>query len=139
GTSDPLTPVRFLRIARQRLRTIARPRELEREIDLELTFHLEQLTLEKAREGLPAEDARREALRDFGDATRLAERSREARGLTWIADVRQDAAYGLRMLHRHPGFATIASMSLALGIGASAAIAGAIAMVMLRPLPFPQA
>jgi predicted permease len=133
-----VTPSRLVRIARQRFRSLAHPRDLDREIERELAMHVELLAGEKRAEGLSDEEAMREARREFGDLTRLAERSRDARGLTWLSDVAQDARYGLRMLRRSPGFTTIASMSLALGIGAAAAVAGAIALVLARPLPFPQ-
>ena len=35
-----------------------------------------------------------------------------------MATIAQDMRYGLRALHRNPGFAAVAMLSLALGIGA---------------------
>jgi len=131
-----VTASRLLRIVRLRLRTLLRPRDVDVEIDREFAFHLEQLVQEKEAEGLSPDAAWRAARREFGNAAAFTDRSRDARGLTWLEDVRHDATYGWRMLRRAPGFAAVATLSLAAGIGANAAVAGAIAAVAARPLPF---
>lgn len=130
---------RRLRIAGQRLRSLFHGRARDAELDDELRFHLEQLVREKVADGLPIDEARRQARREFGNVTLLREQSREQRRLGWLHDLQQDVVYGWRMLRRHSGFTLVASASLALGIGGSTAVWGAMKSVLLAPLPFASA
>jgi predicted permease len=105
------------------------------ELDEEMEFHRAQAAKEFEAGGMSAEDARLAALRQFGNATRLREKSHEAVGFR-IETVMQDLRFALRQLRRSPGFSITAIFILALGMGISVAIFGFVDAALLEPLPY---
>jgi predicted permease len=107
------------------------------ELDEEMAFHVEQAAKELEAEGMTPEAARYAAMRQFGNVTRLQERSHEVVGFR-AETVTQDVRFAARQLRKNPGFAVTAIVMLALGIGASTAIFGFVDAAMIEPLPYVQ-
>jgi len=103
--------------------------------DEERRFHIDARTAEYVRHGMTEEDARREAVKRFGNATVARERTRDVDVIRWIDDVRRDTGHALRMLRRNPGFTLLALVCLTLGIGANVAVFSWIEGILLRPFP----
>jgi putative ABC transport system permease protein len=121
-----------------------RRRHIRSEVDEELRLHLDMRVAELVAAGLPPDEARRIALRQFGDfeATRRYCRQQDEarenvmqRGLLF-QDVLQDLRIAVRSLLRAPALALTIVASVGLGLGATAAIFGAVNAALLRPLPY---
>jgi len=126
----------LLHDVRYRLRALFRRAALERDLDAELRFHIEQEAAKYVRAGDTPAEAQRKARAAFGGIERIKDDTRDARGLALLDSIAQDLRYALRRLRATPGFTVAVVVTLALGIGANAAVFGMLDRLMFRPAPY---
>ena len=121
---------------RRRLRSVLHRNRVERELDLELQFHLDMLAAQKARTGLPPAAAERAARQAFGGVAGIKDDVRDVWLGRRIEAVIEDVRYGLRALRAAPGFTFAIVLTIALAVGINTSIFATAYALLLRPLPF---
>jgi len=112
-----------------------RRRETER-LDAEMRFHLEQEIAERVRAGATTDEARRAAMREFGNAAVLRDEARRSWSWGWLEKMARDVRFGTRSLMRSKGFSITTIGVMALCIGATTCLFTVVRSVLLKPLPF---
>ncbi|HSA57496.1 MAG TPA: ABC transporter permease [Gemmatimonadaceae bacterium] len=113
--------------------------QMDERLEEEVRFHIDMQTERNVRLGMKREEARRQALIDFGGRERWKSEARQHYRSRPFDGVRRDFVLAARSLSRNRGFALTAILTLALGIGASTAIFSVVNAVLLRPLPYADA
>lgn len=126
-------------VLRLRWRSLAGKSAVERELDKELLFHLEQQMQENIAQGMSPAEARAAARRSLGGVAQIQEECRDMRRIHPLETIWNDLRYAVRILGRAPGFTLVIVLTLGLSIGANSAIFSVIQGVLLLPLPYPQA
>ncbi len=96
-------------------------RRLQRELQQELDFHREMLTVE--------------ARKDFGNPALLREQANELWGWGWLERLLQDVRFAGRLLRKSPGLTFTAITVLAVGIGINVTSFNILNVMFFRPLP----
>jgi putative ABC transport system permease protein len=105
-----------LRDLRLRTRALFAPRRIERELDDELSFHIERETQKLMAEGMTGAEARAQALARFGPVPLSADRCRDARGTAFVDHTVRDIVSALRAFRRAPLVAFTIVSTVALGL-----------------------
>jgi len=129
--------MRWIQKLRLRVRAVFRRQEVEREMEAELTEHLESEVQELIARGLSPADARKRARVTMGHLDLIREECRDSRGTAGWEQFKQDVFFGVRVLLKNRTFSCIALATMALGIGSTTAVFSLIDGVFIRPLPFP--
>jgi predicted permease len=121
-----------------RLANVFRSRRVDRDIQRELDFHINERAEQLHAAGMPLDDARKAARRHFGNAMRIREDTHRVNSLGWIELFTQEVRFAIRVFRKSPAFAATAVLTLGLGVGATAAVFSVVNAVLIRPLPYPE-
>jgi predicted permease len=114
---------------------------LRRKDDLseELKSHLQMAIADRIARGESPAEARRAAMREFGNVPLIADVTRERWGWLRLEHLLQDLRSAVRQMRRSPGFFITAVLTLALGIGALTTVATWTNAVLYDPWPHVEA
>ena len=107
-------------------------------LEREISFHIAEQTEANMARGMSRDEARRQALVDFGGREQIKQTVREVHVSPFLENVVFNLKAALRFMRKSPSFSLAVILTLALGIGANSAVFSAIDAVVWRPLPFPQ-
>lgn len=117
------------------IRSVVLRRRLEREMQDEMAEHLDQSTARLIARGLSPEEARNEAMREFGNVAYLQEEGRLARGTGWLDALIADSRFALRQFARRPGTTIVMLVVLIVGMSTSTLLFSYVYAYAVQPPP----
>ena len=120
-----------------RWRSLVRRRQVERDLDDEIAYHVDQQVQDLVDRGVSADEARRRVAGAFGAVDLAKEQCRDARRVAFVETFLQDLRYAVRTLRHTPAFTIVAIRIRALGTGANTAVFSLVDGILLSGLPYP--
>lgn len=105
------------------------------ELSESIREHLDEKIADLMDRGMSRDEAERTARRDFGNVTRIEERSREVWQRPTLESIWADIRFASRQLSKSPGFAITAVITLALGIAINTTMFSMVSGFLLPHLP----
>lgn len=122
-----------------RIRTIFlnlfRPSRLEKELEIEVENHIRLAIDRYVSEGMSPIEARKRALKAFGNVEYLKEECRESWGTLFLSGLLRDSRLAFKSFVQRPAHVAIIVLILGLGIGSSTAVFSIVNHVLLKGVP----
>ena len=119
-----------------RLKTLVNGDSKESDLDEELQYHLEMAAAEYEVDGMDPVQAKKRALKEFGNPESLKEDCRDSWGTRVVMDLIRDFRFTCQSLVRTPVFTVTVISVIGLCIAANTTVLSALHQLILRPLPF---
>ena len=97
-------------------------RRRAKDIAEEIEVHLTMATRERIERGMAPDEARAEALREFGNVPLIQQTTREGWSWTWLEQLLEDVRLGGRVLRQAPGLSATTIILIALVVGGNTTI-----------------
>src|SRR5688500_12627372 len=110
-------------------------RNRDDEFSAELESHLDMHTADNMRAGMPADEARRQALIALGGVEQTKERYRDRRRLRTFDDLIRDMVFAVRVLSRDRGFTLTGAFVLGIGLAVTNTFFILTNAIVIRGLP----
>jgi predicted permease len=109
----------------------------DKDLDREIAFDIEERTTANIAHGMTPDEARRQAIVEFGGRQQIKEELRVVHASALLDSIAFNLKAAMRFLRRSPSFSAAVILILALCIGSNSAVFSVVDAIVLRPLPFP--